>query len=146
MAGLKKGEQTGKYAGIHTSTGLTRRGEVEVQKAMRELVANGYLVGKATDGLASLRKLNPYEFNQLKKAYQEHRLPTDNRVKRAIEKGHRTPENIKGGKVVALRAVVYKGRGERNQDWQDIIDSGRQYDVEDYEEFFSPNEKEKRER
>ena len=62
MAGRKKSEQTGKYAGTHTSTGLTRRGEVEVQNLLR-----GYTNTKNT--LGWFRKNEPKLYREARAMY-----------------------------------------------------------------------------
>lgn len=62
MAGRKKSEQTGKYAGTHASTGLTRRGEVDVQKLLRDYTGTSNTLGW-------FRKNKPELFSEARAMY-----------------------------------------------------------------------------
>ena len=106
MAGKKKSLQTGKYSGKHKSTNLTRRGEVEVQKAMRLLAENGYIHGGGDWTLSKLRQSNPGEFEKLAEAYNNPNkpFPTAHRMKKWGEEHNINPEEAL---LLRLESIAY---------------------------------------
>ena len=140
MAGKKKSSQTGKYAGKHKSTNLTRRGEVEVQKAMRILAENGYLYGGADWTLSKLRKLNPCEFEKLAEAYNNPNkpFPTAHRMKKWAEGHNLTPEEAL---LLRLESVAYCPGNYK--DWSKFIEGMEIVNAEDeIGEWLSPEREE----
>ena len=125
MAGRKKSEQTGKYAGVHSSTGLTRRGEVDVQKLLRD-----YTDSDKT--LSWFRKHKPELFKEARAMYQDGSSKKDKTLWPVLDKttnqlsrcSGMTPKEVVASMRVA-RLWRFVGEKERMKDahkLKDIID------------------------
>ena len=140
MAGKKKSSQTGKYAGKHKSTNLTRRGEVEVQKAMRILAENGYIYGGGHWTLSKLRKLNTRVFEKLAEAYNNPNkpFPTAHRMKKWGEEHNINPEEAL---LLRLESIAYTPSNQER--WSKFVEGMEIVNAEEeIGEWLSPEREE----